>query len=38
MSETSITTEIHQPLDVHAHFATKITLDLSLTNCGAKLV
>jgi hypothetical protein len=36
MPQTSITTQVHQTLDVHADVATQVTLDCKLCNLVTK--
>src|SRR5690606_10510604 len=38
MAYATVTTEIHQPLDVHADFAPQIALDLELADLGAQRI
>ena len=34
MANPPVATEIHQPLDIHGHFATKIAFDFKLLDSG----
>jgi hypothetical protein len=38
MTKATIATEVHQPLNVHGHFPSQITLDIHLGYQRAKLI